>query len=87
MTATAATTPTIASEIANPFDVRNSSAGIVAKRSAHSLYILVVGAGIVPFLGLPAPCSVRYHEPLTFILLEGAHLIEKLRECPLLPTV
>jgi hypothetical protein len=30
-----------------------------------------------PFLGLPSPCSVRYYEPLTFILFEGTQLIEK----------
>jgi len=35
--------------------------GIVTKRRAHSLYVLVVGAGVVHFLGLPAPCSVRYY--------------------------
>jgi len=30
-----------------------------------------------PFLGLPVPCSVRYYEPLIFILLQGTQLIEK----------
>jgi len=40
-----------------------------------------------PFLGLPAPCSVRYYEPLTLILLQGAQLIEKVDECTLPPTV
>jgi len=39
------------------------------------------------FLGSLAPCSVCHYEPLTFILLEGAQLIEKDRECMLLPTV
>jgi len=54
---------------------------------AHSLYVLVVGAGVVPCLGLPSPCSVRYYESLTFILLQGAQQIEKVRECTLLPTI
>ena len=40
-----------------------------------------------PFLGLPAPCPVCYYEPLTFILIQGAQLIEKIRERTLLPTV
>jgi len=40
-----------------------------------------------PFLCLPAPCSVRYYEPLNFILLQGAQLIAKIRERALPPTV
>jgi hypothetical protein len=32
------------------YDVRNSSIGIVTIRLAHSLYVLVDGAGVVPFL-------------------------------------
>jgi len=40
-----------------------------------------------PLLGLPSACSVRYYEPLTFILLQGAQLIENFRECTLPPTV
>jgi len=40
-----------------------------------------------PFFRRRAPCSVRYYEPLTFILLQGAQLIEKIRERPLLPTI
>ena len=30
-----------------------------------------------PFFGLPAPCPIRFDEPLTLILLQGARLIEK----------
>jgi hypothetical protein len=39
------------------YDVRNSSTGIVSKRRARSLYVLVVGAGVVPFwvFHRPAP--------------------------------
>jgi len=40
-----------------------------------------------PFLGLPSACSVRYYEPLTFILLQGTQLIEEVRERPLPSTV
>jgi hypothetical protein len=40
-----------------------------------------------PCLGLPSPCPRRYYGPLTFILLQGTQLIEKIRECTLLPTV
>jgi len=31
------------------------------------------------FLGLPAPCSVRYYAPMTFGLFQGSQLIEKIR--------
>jgi hypothetical protein len=60
---------------------------MVTKRRARSLYVLVVGAGVYPVLGHPAPCSVRYYEPLTLVLLQGVQWIEKIGECALLPTV
>jgi len=40
-----------------------------------------------PFLGLPSPCPIRYYEHLTFILFEGAQLIEKIRDRPLLTNI
>jgi len=39
-----------------------------------------------PFLGHPAPCSIRYCEPLTLVLFEGAERIEKVGERSLFPT-
>jgi len=39
------------------------------------------------FLGLPAPCSVRYYQPMAFILLHGTELTKKVRDCTLLPTI
>ena len=35
------------------------------------------GIWCTPLLGRPAPCSVRYYEPLTFILLQGTQFTEK----------
>jgi len=67
------------------YDARNSYIDIVTKRRAHAVYVLVVGAGVYPFLGHPAPCSVRHHEYLTLVLLQGAQLIEKLANARCFP--
>ena len=40
-----------------------------------------------PIFRRRTPCPISHNQPLTFILLQVAQMIEKVGKCPLLPTM